>query len=246
MKNNIIFRLGAISVIAFVLLLPIGLIREVIQERTSYRYQAKADIAQSWSNRQVLLGPIIRVPYKQKVVKEIYDRERKQTVLKEEWFDKAIYLLPKKLGIESTSKTNELYRGIYSFPVYTTSMQINGSFLLEPQFGITLPADEIQFGEPSLVVSISDVRGISGKVQLQWGEKALDFAPGTNGSNFKNGIYAPLEVGKSEQPKSIPFSFNLSLRGMESISFAPIGEESKVSVNSSWPHPKFFGTLFTH
>ncbi len=46
----------------------------------------------------------------------------------------------------------------------------------------------------------------------------------------------PIDVNA---PNDYTFSFALTLRGMQTLSFAPVGLNTSVSVSSKWPHPRF-------
>jgi inner membrane protein len=64
--------------------------------------------------------------------------------------------------------------------------------------------------------------------------------PILNGELLDNGLQAAINLS-TVNGNSIPFSFNLSLKGSQSLNFVPTGKTTEVAVNGNWPSPKFDG-----
>ena len=54
-------------------------------------------------------------------------------------------------------------------------------------------------------------------------------------------MHAVLPNLEIEMKKEYSFSFSIELRGMEKLSFAPMGMNTEVKLTSDWPHPSFIG-----
>ena len=47
------------------LLIPVGMIKDLIREREYTRQEVVTDISSKWAHEQTVTGPIITIPYKQ-------------------------------------------------------------------------------------------------------------------------------------------------------------------------------------
>ncbi|RYZ75514.1 MAG: cell envelope integrity protein CreD, partial [Proteobacteria bacterium] len=89
---------------------------------------------------------------------------------------------------------------------------------------------------------VQDSRGISTLPALTWKDGRLEVkaGPGDLKMGMNGGFHAdlPLDVLKGGV-----FSFHSAfrLRGMQSFGWLPVGENTKVSLKSDWPHPSFQG-----
>ena len=68
MKEKVTFmiKIAAVGLVALILLIPLGMIDSLVQERSSYRSEAMNAVALSWSESQTLIGPILVIPYEKK------------------------------------------------------------------------------------------------------------------------------------------------------------------------------------
>jgi inner membrane protein len=109
------------------------------------------------------------------------------------------------------------------------------------------PAD-ILWGQASLSVELPDMRSLQERVPLMWGEGRLEFRSDKGGIGMYPGEMRAdlggLAGGWPLRPSSvgIPFSFDLSLHGGDSISFLPLGDETRARIRSAWPSPTFNGS----
>ena len=241
MQRNVVIKVATVGFLSLLLLIPLLMIRGVVHERQSYRYTAKQDIATSWSDAQTVLGPFIEIPYEEQFITKVYDKERKQIVAKPEWRKRRLRLLPETLAIHGEIPTEERYRGIYTFPVYNSDFTISGTFRIDRRFGLDRPAEYYRFQSAALYVGIGDIRGIKNQLSLDWGGTTKEFQPGGDGIVIQAGVHAPLGKLDKATAQTVPFRFDLQLRGMEAIRIAPIGKTTEVQLHSSWPHPKFSG-----
>ena len=56
-----------------------------------------------------------------------------------------------------------------------------------------------------------------------------------------SGMHAPLPKLDAAAAHDHAFEMQLLVRGMERIAFAPLGKDTRVALNSPWPHPSFIG-----
>lgn len=227
MKNPLTIKFAAIFFITLLLLIPITLISNLIEEREWRHQEVKNDIANSSSRAQKIMGPLLLVRYWH--IEKSDDKETKKLKTK--------FFLPHELTIDSDMKTFEKKRGIYSALLYRSLTQISGSIdttLLTPYLNKHL--DSV-----NLVVAVSDMRGIGVDTQARINNKLIDIKPGTLLSGLSEGIHISLTPTQLKEHTSIQFDLSMPLLGMESLDFVPIGNKSQISIIADWPHPSFKG-----
>lgn len=226
-------KLITIAFIILILMIPKMMIMDVIFERKLTSQSAKNEVMNSWSNEQTIRGPILTVPY----LERIYDNDNNhvKTIIHQYHF------LPQQLTIDGELFPKELTRNIYQSVVYESSILVEGDFVLPDLNKLDIPQEDFQWDKASLSLAISDLRGISKTVTLKWGEQAIPFMPGMDKKIIgTNGISLQLPDTAITE-KKMPFSFTLNLKGSSSLSFAPLGEETKVKLRSNWNDPGFQG-----
>jgi inner membrane protein len=152
-----------------------------------------------------------------------------------------MHILPDELLIFGNLQSEIRKKGIYNIELYTGSFNIKGSFMGAKIPIPSYPDSEVLWNEAELIIGLGDVKGLSGKVDLQWNNGDYDFEGGSGQSGlFPSGIHAqtPIESGTIYS-----FQVNLELRGGESISFFPLGKETNVNIDSNWPSPNFQGAF---
>lgn len=245
MQKTLIYKFTTISILMLALLIPLNMISDIIAERQQYRTEAHRQIEQGWSARQTISGVMIMVPYRERVTREeetLADGVvRKKTTAFTT--NKVKYILPDTYNLKGTLTTEERYRGIYTFPVYTANLSIKGSFTLPASLGLELNSENIVLEKPSLILGISDVRGIQRSVQVEIDGKKQALLPGTNSSTFPSGVHTLLAHDNFDAEQQLTFTIDLPVQGMDGISFLPVGKDTNVSLASAWPHPSFSGAV---
>src|SRR3546814_1311664 len=67
-------RIAMVLGLTLAILVPLTMVRGVVQERQDYRRQVVADIARSYAGPQTFAGPVLVVPYQEVVEAEEADR----------------------------------------------------------------------------------------------------------------------------------------------------------------------------
>jgi inner membrane protein len=256
MKQNFYLKLGIIISLMLALMLPQGFIFGLVQERESWRAQAHRSIGQSWPNVQTLAGPVLSLPYKltYNIKEERTDVNGKTTIVSKELSEPGVlYIIPKKLNIDSKLDSSLRYRGIYGVPVYTNTLQFSGEFSTKAvhDFIARHKDQTISWEKPKISVLVSDQRGITAPPSLAWQGGKIDFEPGSNLPGADAGMHAILPDLPEQQAGTladadeirIPFTYDMNLRGMEAVHFALLAESIGVNLASNWLHPSFTGEL---
>lgn len=188
----------------------------LVSEREGRFADAKREIASGWSERQTLAGPMLIIP----------GSDPKE--------DFTTFVLPKTLTVKSTLVPEVRSRGIFHAVVYTSEVEVSGTFS-------RTELRSIAAGKPvTLGVLLTDTKGIEAAIPLEWDGASAAFAPGPGlAVDRSSGFHAVVSAGKGDA--DIPFSFVFSVKGSEGISVAPLGDETSVTVSSVWPSPKFSG-----
>ncbi|SFN75801.1 inner membrane protein [Formivibrio citricus] len=242
MQRTLLSKAALIFVLMLLLLIPLMFIKNAISERATRRDQVQQEIAGKTSARQTVAGPLIVLPYKlSKTVLE-KDKDGRLSTRIQETLETA-YLYPKKLEIKGQVQTETRKRGIFEALLYQSDLDFAGEFQVSPHAGIkTTPDARIEWLTPSVVVGLSDNRGIVNAPEIRLGNQTLTFAPGQGVRGLGNGIHADIKLPVAEGG-SLPFSFKLKLRGTRWLGWLPMGEDTKVSITSPWPHPSFGGHM---
>lgn len=226
-------KLITIGFIILILLIPKFMIMDLITERKITSISAQQEVADSWSNEQIIRGPVLTVPYTEQIISKDGELVKEETHY--------YHFLPKALNINGELFPKKLNRSIYHSVVYESTLQIDGQFEKADLDSHQIKEENIQWEDAKLSMSIGDLRGISSQVELHWNKKTLPFSPGMNNRVLgANGI--SLDMPKELlQDSTADFHITLNLKGSKGISFAPLGETTNVHLKSSWNDPGFNG-----
>jgi inner membrane protein len=207
----------------------------LINERKSSSEITKHEVMQQWSMLHTIRGPILTIPYTARIYNskdKVYEEEIRQS-----------YFLPKTLNIKGEIFPQQRYRSIYQVIVYESEVNISGHFDYPDYEKLKIAHEDIQWNKAELLIAINDLRGITNLAELQWGKNKFAFSPGMDNHQLgTNGISIQLPINEDED-FSGDFICNLSLKGSESLQFAPLGETTQVNLVSKWNDPGFIGNF---
>jgi inner membrane protein len=241
MKHPLFKKILVIALLTGLLMLPLMMIEGVVKERSSYRYEARHSVAQSWTGEQRLVGPIVVAPYKERYTVSVWDKEKERYMLKERTLEGKLLIAPETLKINGAITTETRRRGIYEVPVYHSHLDVSGRFdFAKIEKFIKASKHDIEWQDAYLSVMVGDVRGVEVQPLLQWQNETHEFAPDTLLEEMHNGMHAPLgDLQVQKEP--VEFGFKLKLNGMELLQFSPVGKNTSVSLKADWPDPSFVG-----
>ncbi|MCU7843022.1 MAG: cell envelope integrity protein CreD [Candidatus Thiodiazotropha sp. (ex Monitilora ramsayi)] len=241
MKRVLNKKIWVIGLLMALLMIPLTLIDQVVYERSSFRDEAKASIAQSWTAEQQLVGPLLVIPYKAHYQQKVWNTDQKGYRLEDRFYEKKLYLTPEQLTITGDVSTDSRKRGIYSVPVYQSMLKLNGSFDMRQLAQFEKSSEHrIEWQPGYLSVMVSDVRGVKEQPLLHWQGETFEFLSDTQVDNMRNGMRAPLG-SVDDIEGSAAFDFSLPLHGMELLQFSPVGKNTAVKLHADWPDPSFIG-----
>lgn len=247
MQKTLLSKAGVMLGLMLLLLVPLGMIENLVDERSARQQQVVIDIAASSAGPQRLFGPVLAVPYAEywtEVVETKQDgvptREEKQRV-----DYRTLYFLPEQLNMDGALATETKQRGLFKVRSYVLDTTVKGSFALPARYGSPAPAHSgrLVFGSPYAAVALSDMRGVLEAPGLEWNGETHAFEQGAAlPMDQVSGMHADLGPQPVDDgPATIPFSFKLKLRGIEELNFVPAGKQTRVDLTSPWQHPSFHG-----
>ena len=224
------FFLGLLTLI---LLIPLGMIGDLVHERESRKSEVESEITAQWGGAQTIVGPILAVPYR--YVTEGSDPASQRTATS------TLFFLPKQLAIEASAKAERRAKSIYQVLVYGGSARLTGSFanLGKPRSGIA--PEMIDWSGAKLLIGVSDLTAlrrlaVSVAALPPIGSDAVE-----QESLLSSSVAAATPLGAADLQKPVPFTVDLEFRGASAVNFAPLGDETTIDLEANWPHPSFSG-----
>jgi inner membrane protein len=246
-RNRIILKTVLIGILMLLLLIPTLFIQGLINERKDRQREAVSEISSKWAGPQTITGPVIGIPYTEMVT------EQHNTHTVKKW----AYFLPAKLDIHARIVPEKRYRGIYQVIVYTTELQISGSYDNLHLEELHLSPGDMLWNEAAMFFDIKDVQGLKEDMTLHFAGVDLDMVPARFATDqFKTALSAalPASVGASLTASqagsslsaashgSLEFSAMVKLKGSGNLQFIPVGKDTRVRTESSWADPSFTGS----
>lgn len=243
---KLLLRFATVGGLILLLLIPLTMIRGTIQERERYRDQAMHRVSQSRAGEQSLIGPVRVLPWTQQREVEVTDARglRKTELQTERGYE---LQMPRRLKVDGKMRPDERRIGLFRVPVYSWHAQVLAEF-----DDSEYPAVEGRsYGQPYLALGIADVRGLVGTPNLRVDGRALNLQAGSGALEASSkGLHAPLRPladstqGRIDDGRKVELEFVLD--GTRSLSVVPLGDDTRVSIDSPWPHPLFGGSFLPY
>lgn len=234
------WKLFLTGVIGIVLVIPLMMIYALVWDRQSQSQTAQNSIAAGWGGPQVMVGPILVIPYTA-VSNETVDENgtlRTRTVT----LKKELFLSPETNNVKTELKPDRKKKSIYESVLFVASNSGEARFSFPADFArygikpeaLNLAGAELRFG-------ISDARGLQADSKVVANGKTLALQPGKGlAASGGSGFFTPLEW---DGVTPLDVSYAYAVRGNKSLSLVPRGGETRWSVKSVWPSPSFSGNF---
>lgn len=232
------WKLALVGLMLLLLLIPLGLLDGLVAERQARGQEVAAEIAQSSSGPQQVVGPLLlvealRLSERRRVVTE-GGLMREET---EQASETVHYLVsPARLAVDSRLRIEQRGRSLFTVPLF------HGALKLAGEFRHATPAMEgggqIKPVRAWLVLGLGDNRGVQA-MTLAVDGRPVTAEPGTRVGWLPEGLHAPVPLSALEGPMA--FDVALDLTGTQSLAWLPVGSETTVSAAADWPHPGFEG-----
>lgn len=223
-----------IGIIVLLLLIPLGMLRGLVSERSTLRAQAYAKVADGWGGELVTGGPMLVIPTERTVADGTKTRIERSD----------IYLLPSQLDVQVQLdlEPEPRYVGIYAVPVYLSHVTLSGRFdfaALQPL--LDKPGVSYLWEQSRLRLPLSQVRSLREVRRARFA--AADVKLGPAGTGLYRGVEAAVDPAALRAGMPVDFAFETVLAGSRAFSVLPLGSTTTVRVQSGWPHPSFQGAF---
>lgn len=231
-----------VFIFALVLLIPLKLIENLINDRGELYNQTIINIGNEWGKNQKIIAPVISISYTDTNIKNKNNVNNEKTIAVVP-VEKRFAVLPDELNATIELKDEIRRRGIYNATVYNANLKLTGYFSSKD-----FPEDkEVQ---AYLSIGLSDTKALIKINKLKLGdvEQDLEAMSGTMVSPLIiNGISGQLgpEYNSSFDKEKIPFEIDIDFRGSREISILPLGKKNHFEIKSNWKSPSFLGVLPT-
>jgi inner membrane protein len=232
-RSKLLVKSGIIAIMILLLLIPTYSVQSLIREREARQREAVAEVSGKWAGPQRITGPILALPY----LHTTTDSVGKTFVTKH-----TSYLLPDNLDVQARVIPQERSRGIYKVILYTSQLQLSGSFEGLPIAQMKIAPEKVLWDEAYLKMDIADVRGLNEELKMTWNDSLLTLAP-LRMTGAMEGLVAPVPLNADGVLKKFSFAANLDINGSEELLFTPLGKATSVHVAAPWPHPSFTGSM---
>ena len=227
--NSLTLKIALLAVLGLFLLIPLQMIKEIIEERQTNAEKVQAEISNEWANNQCFTGPVLNIP-----VRSVSAEDPAKTVT-QIW-----HILPEEMIIEGEILPEIRYRSIYQSVVYDANLKIKGHFSVPLESA--LPGAEILWKHAYYTVGISDNRGLKGDILMHAGAETLQAEPGVKDRDIFNSGISFAELGL-EPGSTTAYDMLLTLAGSNGLQITPLGKNTQVRLQSSWDSPGFKGSF---
>jgi inner membrane protein len=234
-RRSQLLRLCLVGVLTLVLQIPILMISSLVTERQERRESAVKEVSSKWGDAQAITGPALILPF-------VIHRPETSAAGEKTVHDEIRYaaFLPKRLGVEGKIQSESRNRGIFSIPVYTASLTMEGEFAQPDLAELGIESSSVLWNRAQLALCISDVRAIREQSTVSWNDRQYSFIPGSGGfMDNSPGVHAFVET--DPRKPAFRFSFPTAMNGSLSFNLAPFAEQTVMHMTSNSPSPNFQG-----
>ena len=228
-------------IFVLVLLIPLKLIGDLIDDRGRLYNQTITNIGNEWGKSQKIIAPVITISYKDTRInnKESVSNTKAVTVVPVE---RKFAILPDELNATIEMKDEVRQRGIYNATVYNANIKLKGYFSSKD-----FPDKDVQ---GCVSIGLTDTKALIkiNKFKIGDMEQDLEAMSGTMAVPLiTNGISGQLgpEHNNMMDKEKIPFEIDIDFRGSRDISILPLGKKNHFEIKSNWKSPSFLGVLPT-
>ncbi len=244
-SNNPITK-GALGVLITVLLLiPMGMVENLIQERKGHHEEVARDISRDWGGTQILRGPFLEIPYS--YTETVGTKEKPRKII----LNGTAVFLPEELKINGSIQPSYKHRGIYQFIVYDGKFEVSGLYKKPDLSHLSskyrkLRDEDMKWDKAQLKFYVSEIKGLSNHLKINWNGKLHEVVPdiqyAANGSRSRSlsveGFSCDVNFINGTNNK---FNFKMDLKGSGEVGFIPLGKYTEIDIKSPWGSPKFVG-----
>lgn len=238
MKFPLLSKLVALGAVIALLLIALNAVSGLVTERRFRQAEAEKSVADGLAGPQSVLGPVL-----QQRCEEIWEhvdgtgKDQKTVTARR---DLSTIAWPTTLTIASNAAIEPRYRGLFKLNSYVAknTMTADWAALMPPAAAPDHPGARVVCQAPTIAVALSDARGIR-TATIRIAGQNLAVQPGSLLKSATRGLHAVLP--KDAADAAFRSEITLDLAGTRSIAWAPVGEQTQLTLKSDWAHPSFGG-----
>lgn len=247
-RRTLTSHFGLVIFVGIFLLLPLMLVNDLVDERSYLYRKVVQDISQTWGGPQQVTGPLLVLPFNNREITERVvrrDRDKEEIVKETQLVLSYLVVLPRDVNLDVSLDPQERQRGIYRSLVYTSALNMRGSFTLPTTTELkrVAPAlDSVDYANAYVIMGLSYPSALRSVGDFIWNGVKVEAEPGTSPFSKLDAGYkipAPLDAAIS----TYTFSQEITFNGSEGMRFTPTGVETVIKMTSPWPHPSFQGKV---
>ena len=230
-------------IFVLVLLIPLKLIGDLIDDRGDLYNQTITNIGNEWGKSQKIIAPVITISYTDTGInnKDSVSNASNTKAVAVVPVERKFVILPEELNATIEMKDEVRQRGIYNATVYNANVKLKGYFSAKD-----FPEDKKVLGCVS--IGLTDTKALIKINKFKIGDMDLEAMSGTMATPLiTNGISGQLgpEHNSIMDKEKIPFEIDIDFRGSRDISILPLGKKNHFEIKSNWKSPSFSGVLPT-
>lgn len=230
-------------IFVLVLLIPLELIKNLIDDRGRLHNQTITNIGNEWGKSQKIIAPVITISYTDTSInnKDSVSNASNTKAVAVVPVERKFVILPEELNATIEMKDEVRQRGIYNATVYNANVKLKGYFSAK-----ILKEDRKVLG--CISIGLTDTKALIKINKFKIGDMDLEAMSGTMAAPLiTNGISGQLgpEHNNTMNKEKIPFEIDIDFRGSRDISILPLGKKNHFEIKSNWKSPSFSGVLPT-
>ena len=225
-SNSALLKAAMIVVIGLLLLIPVSLLRGLVNERAAQRVEAAQQVARGWGGYQTVGGPLLVIP--------VSGADPARPGIRNVFVVAQSLTIATRLTVEKEPRRI----GMYDVPVFVANVHLTGEFdlpaalaSLRTEYPELTPHAE----RARLVIPVGDLQGVRAvkETDSSLTATALEPARDLSGAALSGWLRSDSGIAEGKQR----FAFELTVAGTEALDFLPLGQTAEVTVKSNWPHP---------
>jgi inner membrane protein len=207
-------------------------------DRQSQAATARASIAAGWGGPQVIVGPVLVIPYTTTSVETVNENGRETT--RSVRVKKELFLAPETNAVTTELKPDRKKKSIYESVLFVARNSGKARFALPADFArYGIPRENLDLASAELRFGVSDARGLQKDSKVMVNGQQLALQPGKGLAASNNSGFFTFFDWSGTAPIDVRYEY--AIRGNESLTLVPRGGETSWDVKSTWPSPSFAG-----
>jgi len=232
------WKLFLSGVIGIALVIPLMMVYALVWDRQEQSSVAQNSIAAGWGGPQVMVGPVLVIPYTANSVETVEQNGRQTTRTVQ--VTKELFLSPEINALTTDLTPERKKKSIYESVLFVAENSGSARFALPADFArygiareaLNLTGAELRFG-------ISDARGLQSVSKVLVNGNSLELQPGKGLAASGGSGFFTFVDWDAARPLLVTYTY--AIRGNKTLTLVPRGGETKWHVKSRWQSPSFAG-----